>query len=225
MRGSQYCCVCSHRARYCAGSKWTSVKHLWPGFTWKPWEFLLNLSWGKWVNTQCWQILLEKTTHTALLLGQFLHGREHSLHNTLQKLPGDNLDDDKKGGIQSWWKVVLWGHLQESGKQRLFSWLLASKRKCFQIRRSTPALRWCTAETISGCARRGKLCPFPAGDHVHWCVSRYGLPVNFQAMLLQPNKKSVKRLRDVLNVVFKHLDEVAAASIMDVCIWLWLHVL
>ncbi|XP_077638554.1 V-type proton ATPase subunit C 2 [Lonchura striata] len=46
-------------------------------------------------------------------------------------------------------------------------------------------------------------------------VLRYGLPVNFQAMLLQPNKKSVKRLRDVLNMVFKHLDEVAAASIMD----------
>jgi len=40
--------------------------------------------------------------------------------------------------------------------------------------------------------------------------------VNFQAMLLQPNRRSVKRLRDVLNVVFKHLDEVAAASIMDV---------
>ncbi|NXP07443.1 VATC2 ATPase, partial [Thinocorus orbignyianus] len=46
-------------------------------------------------------------------------------------------------------------------------------------------------------------------------VLRYGLPVNFQAMLLQPNRKSVKRLREVLNVVFKHLDEVAAASIMD----------
>ncbi|NXS48380.1 VATC2 ATPase, partial [Balaeniceps rex] len=46
-------------------------------------------------------------------------------------------------------------------------------------------------------------------------VLRYGLPVNFQAMLLQPNRKSVKRLRDVLNVVFKHLDEVAAASLMD----------
>lgn len=60
--------------------------------------------------------------------------------------------------------------------------------------------------------------PFPADDHV-CCVPRYGLPVNFQAMLLQPNRKSVKRLRDVLNVVFKHLDEVAAASIMDVCIW------
>ncbi|XP_032998991.1 V-type proton ATPase subunit C 2 isoform X1 [Lacerta agilis] len=46
-------------------------------------------------------------------------------------------------------------------------------------------------------------------------VLRYGLPVNFQAMLIQPNKKSTKRLRDVLNAVFKHLDEVAAASIMD----------
>ncbi|XP_062981902.1 V-type proton ATPase subunit C 2 isoform X2 [Elgaria multicarinata webbii] len=46
-------------------------------------------------------------------------------------------------------------------------------------------------------------------------VLRYGLPVNFQTMLLQPNKKSPKRLREVLNAVFKHLDEVAAASIMD----------
>ncbi|XP_038656187.1 V-type proton ATPase subunit C 1-A-like [Scyliorhinus canicula] len=46
-------------------------------------------------------------------------------------------------------------------------------------------------------------------------VLRYGLPVNFQAMLLQPNKKSMKRLRDVLNALFKHLDEVAAASTID----------
>ncbi|NXC74698.1 VATC2 ATPase, partial [Anhinga anhinga] len=46
-------------------------------------------------------------------------------------------------------------------------------------------------------------------------VLRYGLPVTPPAMLLQPNRKSVPPLRDVLNVVFKHLDEVAAASIMD----------
>ncbi|XP_074065859.1 V-type proton ATPase subunit C 2 isoform X1 [Macrotis lagotis] len=46
-------------------------------------------------------------------------------------------------------------------------------------------------------------------------VLRYGLPVNFQAVLLQPHKKATKRLREVLNSVFKHLDEVAAASILD----------
>ncbi|XP_069462073.1 V-type proton ATPase subunit C 2 [Ambystoma mexicanum] len=46
-------------------------------------------------------------------------------------------------------------------------------------------------------------------------VLRYGLPVNFQAMLLQPNKKSTKRLRDVLNTLFKHLDEVASSSMQD----------
>ncbi|XP_041044849.1 V-type proton ATPase subunit C 2-like isoform X2 [Carcharodon carcharias] len=45
--------------------------------------------------------------------------------------------------------------------------------------------------------------------------NKYGLPVNFQAMLLQPNKKTMKRLRDVLNALFKHLDEVAAASTID----------
>lgn len=47
-------------------------------------------------------------------------------------------------------------------------------------------------------------------------VLRYGLPVNFQAVLLQPHKKSsTKRLREVLNSVFRHLDQVAAASILD----------
>ncbi|XDA73667.1 hypothetical protein R6Z07M_003877 [Ovis aries] len=47
-------------------------------------------------------------------------------------------------------------------------------------------------------------------------VLRYGLPVNFQAVLLRPHKKScTKRLREVLNSVFRHLDEVAAASILD----------
>ncbi|XP_027996187.2 V-type proton ATPase subunit C 2 isoform X3 [Eptesicus fuscus] len=50
-------------------------------------------------------------------------------------------------------------------------------------------------------------------------VLRYGLPVNFQAVLLQPHKKSsTKRLREVLNSVFRHLDEVAAASMLDAAV-------
>uniref|UniRef100_A0A3Q3XK75 V-type proton ATPase subunit C n=1 Tax=Mola mola TaxID=94237 RepID=A0A3Q3XK75_MOLML len=50
-------------------------------------------------------------------------------------------------------------------------------------------------------------------------VLRYGLPVNFQAMLLQPNKKTMKKLREVLNELYKHLDSSAAAiidSAMDI---------
>uniref|UniRef100_A0A674AEX6 V-type proton ATPase subunit C n=1 Tax=Salmo trutta TaxID=8032 RepID=A0A674AEX6_SALTR len=47
-------------------------------------------------------------------------------------------------------------------------------------------------------------------------VLRYGLPVNFQAMLLQPNKKNMKKLREVLNDLYKHLDSSAAASAMDI---------
>ncbi|NXD06577.1 VATC1 ATPase, partial [Nothocercus nigrocapillus] len=42
---------------------------------------------------------------------------------------------------------------------------------------------------------------------------RYGLPVNFQAMLLQPNKKTMKKLREVLYDLYKHLDSSAAAII------------
>ncbi|XP_040286919.1 V-type proton ATPase subunit C 2 [Bufo bufo] len=47
-------------------------------------------------------------------------------------------------------------------------------------------------------------------------VLRYGLPVNFQAVILHPYKKSMKRLRDVLNAIFRHLDEAAAANMKDV---------
>ncbi|KAI7798512.1 V-type proton ATPase subunit C 1-B [Triplophysa rosa] len=44
-------------------------------------------------------------------------------------------------------------------------------------------------------------------------VLRYGLPVNFQAMLLQPNKKNAKKLRDVLQDLYKHLD--SSANVID----------
>lgn len=44
---------------------------------------------------------------------------------------------------------------------------------------------------------------------------RYGLPVNFQAMLLQPNKRTMKKLREVLYDLYKHLDS-SAAAIIDV---------
>jgi len=38
-------------------------------------------------------------------------------------------------------------------------------------------------------------------------VLRYGLPSNFQAMLLLPNKSKVKRLRQVLNELYGHLSK------------------
>uniref|UniRef100_A0A3P9MD44 V-type proton ATPase subunit C n=1 Tax=Oryzias latipes TaxID=8090 RepID=A0A3P9MD44_ORYLA len=37
-------------------------------------------------------------------------------------------------------------------------------------------------------------------------VLRYGLPVNYQALLLQTDKKHSKKLRDTLSSLFKHLD-------------------
>lgn len=43
-------------------------------------------------------------------------------------------------------------------------------------------------------------------------VLRYGLPVNFQAILIHPSKKNTKRLRDVLNQLYGHLDGSAASS-------------
>ncbi|XP_033176123.1 V-type proton ATPase subunit C isoform X2 [Bombus impatiens] len=43
-------------------------------------------------------------------------------------------------------------------------------------------------------------------------VLRYGLPVNFQAILLHPHKKCARRLRDVLNQHYAHLDSSATTS-------------
>lgn len=43
-------------------------------------------------------------------------------------------------------------------------------------------------------------------------VLRYGLPVNFQAVLMYPNKKSTKRLREVLNQLYQHLDSSGGSS-------------
>jgi len=43
-------------------------------------------------------------------------------------------------------------------------------------------------------------------------VLRYGLPVNFIAILIHPNKKSMKRLRDTLQQLYGHLDGSSAAG-------------
>lgn len=44
---------------------------------------------------------------------------------------------------------------------------------------------------------------------------RYGLPVNFQAMLLQP-LKATKKLRETLNKIYSHLDSSLASGQIDV---------
>lgn len=46
-------------------------------------------------------------------------------------------------------------------------------------------------------------------------VLRYGLPVNFQAILLHPHKKSTRRLRELLNQHYSHLDSAALAGGTD----------
>jgi V-type H+-transporting ATPase subunit C len=46
-------------------------------------------------------------------------------------------------------------------------------------------------------------------------VLRYGLPVNFQVIVMQPNKGRVKRLREVLSGLYAHLDSTVVAGQMD----------
>ncbi|XP_076638156.1 V-type proton ATPase subunit Vha44 isoform X1 [Colletes latitarsis] len=43
-------------------------------------------------------------------------------------------------------------------------------------------------------------------------VLRYGLPVNFQAILLHPHKNCTRRLRTVLNQLYAHLDSSASTT-------------
>ncbi|CAH8546144.1 unnamed protein product [Schistosoma rodhaini] len=46
-------------------------------------------------------------------------------------------------------------------------------------------------------------------------VLRYGLPVDFQAILLEPNKKQQKKLRDILKQLYNHLDGSSSSSVLD----------
>ncbi|KER25916.1 hypothetical protein T265_06723 [Opisthorchis viverrini] len=46
-------------------------------------------------------------------------------------------------------------------------------------------------------------------------VLRYGLPVDFQAVLIQPNKKAHKRLRELLRQLYSHLDSTASSNVVD----------
>ncbi|XP_041669168.1 V-type proton ATPase subunit C 1-B-like [Cheilinus undulatus] len=47
-------------------------------------------------------------------------------------------------------------------------------------------------------------------------VLRYGLPVSYQALLLQTDRKRSKKLRDILSSLFMHLDPTAKAGKTDV---------
>uniref|UniRef100_A0A3B4XSV7 V-type proton ATPase subunit C n=1 Tax=Seriola lalandi dorsalis TaxID=1841481 RepID=A0A3B4XSV7_SERLL len=47
-------------------------------------------------------------------------------------------------------------------------------------------------------------------------VLRYGLPVNYQALLLQTDRKRSKKVREELDSLFMHLDPTATASKTDV---------
>ena len=64
--------------------------------------------------------------------------------------------------------------------------------------------RVCTqvgAQNGLGSALDGVLC-----THMYSYPHRYSLPVNFQAVVMKPNKKAQKRLTDTLNQLYGHLD-------------------
>ncbi|CAN0553700.1 unnamed protein product, partial [Ectocarpus sp. 8 AP-2014] len=46
-------------------------------------------------------------------------------------------------------------------------------------------------------------------------VLRFGLPVNFQGMVLLPQKKQVKKLRDTLNELYFHLDSAGGIGAVE----------
>lgn len=46
-------------------------------------------------------------------------------------------------------------------------------------------------------------------------ILRYGLPVNFQAVLIHPGKKQTRKLREVLNQLYSHLDTSVSQGPVD----------
>ncbi|VDN26429.1 unnamed protein product [Dibothriocephalus latus] len=41
------------------------------------------------------------------------------------------------------------------------------------------------------------------------------MPVDFESVLIQPNKRNLKKLRDVLQQAYEHLDNLCVSSIKD----------
>lgn len=77
---------------------------------------------------------------------------------------------------------------------------------CLDPRKSTP--RFCRI----GFKVTKSFVTFQLSIKKYFSSFRYGLPVNFQAILIHPNKKNQKRLRDVLNQLYGHLDGSASSS-------------
>jgi len=49
------------------------------------------------------------------------------------------------------------------------------------------------------------------------CPGRYGLPVNYQALLLQTDRKRSKKLKDELSSLFEYLDPTASTTDVSDC--------
>uniref|UniRef100_A0A183SS26 V-type proton ATPase subunit C n=1 Tax=Schistocephalus solidus TaxID=70667 RepID=A0A183SS26_SCHSO len=106
-------------------------------------------------------------------------------------LPRDFVYDEKK--IEESRNAVT---KLESDKKRqfpaLFRWLKINFGEAFSIMMHVKALRVFVESVL-----------------------RYGLPVDFESVLLQPNKRNIKKLRDVLQQAYEHLDNLCVSSIKD----------
>uniref|UniRef100_A0A3B3QNU7 V-type proton ATPase subunit C n=1 Tax=Paramormyrops kingsleyae TaxID=1676925 RepID=A0A3B3QNU7_9TELE len=96
---------------------------------------------------------------------------------------------------------------EESQKQRKEMMSLKIQKK--EISQYAPLLGWLKAQTRE---------TFMVWIHLKALrlfvesVLRFGLPVNFKALLLQPEKKNSKKLRELLSSLFSHLDMTPAAG-------------
>jgi len=54
------------------------------------------------------------------------------------------------------------------------------------------------------------------GELLCWMLFRFGLPVNFQPILVVPHRKSERQLQSVLHRLFSYLDSTADPAGVDV---------
>lgn len=99
----------------------------------------------RWVNTgrDTWGI---QNVQLSSWCSSFVEGTlTHLVLSCLRCVPYTLQSRSSQETIQIWvwWKTNLWGHLQSRGKQTQFSWLLASKIKCFPIRKCWHHQRAC----------------------------------------------------------------------------------
>lgn len=144
--------------------------------------------------------LTARWRHTTAILVQILDVCKMYILNVIASCP--------QGIFVRWLKVNF--------SQVFIAWIHLKALRVFAESVLRSALMRCTFIFSFNLLETFNLNHFTMSTLMMMSPVRYGLPVNYQALLLHTDKKRSKKLREDLASLFKHLDPTASNSKTDV---------